>query len=189
MLESRVDRLEAVLLRLAEAQQRTEERLQELLVALARLTVRVDSLEISAAWLKGDALERRYRERAAAYFQRVLRRIQAVSIDELERLTDDAERAGTLSHLEHEDLLLADIVVRGQLRDREADAHLLAEVSSVVDTGDTERAMRRAMLLQRVTGLHVIAAVAGERILPDAERESRIHGLWRVLDGRIPPEE
>lgn len=76
-----------------------------------------------------DRLERRYRENAAAYFQRI------------------------------------DVVVFGRRRETKAETYLLAEVSSVVDRQDVER----ARLLERAAGLPVVAAVAGERITPGAK--------------------
>ncbi|MDR7600651.1 MAG: hypothetical protein QN191_11925, partial [Armatimonadota bacterium] len=67
--EQRLQRLEEVTARLAEAQVRTEEVVRELVQTVGAL--------------KGENLERRYRERAASYFQRVLRRIRVVDHQQL----------------------------------------------------------------------------------------------------------
>jgi uncharacterized coiled-coil protein SlyX len=177
VLEARVDRLEAALQRLAEA-------LVQLTVRMDQFVARVDRLDARMAWVTGDALERRYRERAHSYFQGLLTRIEAVAGDDLSRMAFEAERRGTISRAEHEDVLRADVVARGRQRDSDAEAFLLAEVSVVIDKGDVERAARRAAILQRMVGLPVIPASAGEQILPDAEREAITTGVWRVLDGR-----
>ena len=149
MLEARVDRLEAALQRLAEAQAQLTATVAELARRLDQLTARVDRIDQRVSWLVGDALERRYRERAHAYFMGLLARLEVVTGDELARLAHDAQRRGVLSGPEHQDLLLADVV-----------------------------------LCKRVVGAPVLAVVAGEQILPDAEREATLAGVWRVLDGR-----
>lgn len=180
VLEARVDRLEAALQRLAEA-------LERLAAHVDRITLRVDRMDQRVAWLSGDALERRYRERAHSYFQGILTQIRVVPPDEVARTAFQAERQGILSRAEHEDLLRADLVIHGLRRDQDTGTYLLAEVSWVIDKGDVERAARRASLYERAVGLPVIAAVAGEQILPDAEAEAATARVWRVLDGKAEP--
>ena len=89
---------------LAEAQRRTEERLgqlaahmDELAQRMDQLTARMDQLiEVQTRMgsdlerLKGSDLERRYRERAHAYFSRLLRRLHVLSGDELTALLEEA---------------------------------------------------------------------------------------------------
>ena len=60
---------------------------------------------------------------------------------------------------------------------------MLVEVSVVVDQYDVERAARRAALLHKATGIPTLAAVAGQRILVDAQERARATGVWRVVDG------
>jgi hypothetical protein len=213
--DTRVDRLEAALERLAEAQRRTEQRLETLTARvddlaeaqrrteqrLETLTARVDAIAAHLAELVtqvsrltgvvgnlvGKVLEGDYREKAHAYFLRILLGIRSVPRDELEALAADAERRALLSIDEHQDLMQSDVVVRGRLRDRDQDAFLVAEVSSVVDSGDVQRAARRAKILERIASVPVVAAVAGERIAPEADLEATAAGVWRVLDGRAFP--
>jgi len=189
VLEARVDRLEAALQRLAEALEQLAARMDQLAAHVDRLAVRVDRIEQRLAWLSGDALERRYRERAHSYFQGILTQIRVVPPDEMARVAFQAERQGILSRAEHEELLRADLVIHGLRSDQDVGTYLLAEVSMVVDKGDVERAARRAALYERAVGLPVIPAVAGEQILPDAESEAKAARVWRVLDGRAeaPP--
>jgi len=207
-LESRVDRLEAALVRLAEAQARTEERLaqltarmDDLVAGLMQLAARVDDLAAAqvrtenqiallareTGHLKGWTLEVQYRDKAFAYFQPILRRISAVSHEDLETLADRAEDKGVLSPHDHADLLHADVVIRGQLRDQLSEAYLVAEVSSMIDSEDVVRAERCAKLLARVVPVPVIAAVAGEGVIKSADEDAMRLGVWRVLNGRVFP--
>jgi hypothetical protein len=165
--EERLARLEAAVERLAEAQARSEER-------LARLTDTVGEL-------KGDILELRYSRKAAAYFGRWLRRARVVEVNALEetletRLTDD----------EYADLLLLDVLVQGRLRalPDQPEVWLAAEVSTVVDRGDVERARRRAAWL-RQAGYLVIPVVAGERSTEGAQEEARTRHVVLLQDGQI----
>lgn len=207
-LDRRVDKLEDALARLAEAQVRTEERLARLEAVVERLTERMIRLEEvverlaeaqtrteeqlrllvgEVAALKGDNLERRYRENAAAYFQRILRRVRLVPKEELGQIADEAEDRGVLSIAEHEQLLRADVVVHGRHRETGNETFLLAEVSSVVDQEDVQRAAERARLLERATGVPVIAAAAGDHMTHGAEQQAVTLGVWRVLNGRVHP--
>ncbi|MDR7427666.1 MAG: hypothetical protein QN175_01225 [Armatimonadota bacterium] len=81
MLEARVGRLESSLQRLAEALEQLAVRMDQLAAHVDRLALRVDRIDQRLAWLSGDALERRYRERAHSYFQGILTRIQVVPAD------------------------------------------------------------------------------------------------------------
>src|SRR5437879_13000134 len=67
-------RLEERMTELAAAHQRLEERMTELAISHQRLTDDVGEL-------KGDNLERRYRERARAYFGRLIRRAHVLSVE------------------------------------------------------------------------------------------------------------
>ncbi len=184
---------------LAEAQARTEQRVGELAEALRILTQRVDRLAEAQArtenrvdrladvvgQLRGSDLERRYRERAHAYFDDLLADIHVSSPQELAAVVDRAFAAGVLSRQERKDMLDADIVVRGRRWEDQADAYLAVEVSAVVDEGDVERAIRRAGLLSRATGTTTVPVVAGQAITPEAEQLARSLRAWRVLDGRV----
>ncbi|MDR7522305.1 MAG: hypothetical protein QN168_07575 [Armatimonadota bacterium] len=187
-------RTEARVEQLAEAQRRTEARLEEVARAQAQTEARLEQLigQVNrlvgvVGDLKGELLEIRYREKAAGYFQRLMLGIRSVPRDELERLAADAEARGLISISDHEDLLLTDLVACGRLRDRGVDAFLLAEISSIVDSTDVDRASRRARTLARLGDLPVVAAVAGHEITPEADREAVRQGVWRVLDGRLVP--
>jgi len=199
--EQRVDRLETAVLELAQAQKRTEERVEELAQAQKRTEERVEELAqaqkrteveiqkltatqqmmlIDLGQLVGERLERQYRDRAPAYFGRILRRARALSLQDLEAalepyLTDD----------EMEDALLLDAVVSGRVvgRSDSPQVMLALEVSSVVDRGDIERAVRRAALLRKA-GMLAVPTVAGAKVTQGASEAAQSAGVLLVQDGR-----
>ena len=79
--------------------------------------------------LKGSDLERRYRERAHAYFSRLLRRIHVLSGDELMALLEEAVTRKQLSEDEADDILQADMVIRGRRREDGTEVYGVVEVS------------------------------------------------------------
>lgn len=122
MLTRELLALPEVVRKLAEAQKRTEARLEVLTARVDVLTVRVKSLTINVqdlvksqqqivntlSGMKGRLLELSYRERAVAYFGRLLRRPQVVSINDLWETLE-----GQLSRLEFDDVLALDLIVQG----------------------------------------------------------------------------
>jgi hypothetical protein len=156
---------------------------QQLTQRLDVLTQRVDAMAIDLADVKGDSLERRYRERAPAYFGRLIRRIRALSSADVAALVDDAVDRGLLSEVEGEELTWADVVVRGKRREDNADVYLVAEVSWRVDGHDVERAARRAALFGRL-GLPAQAVVAGKSLTDEAQRLVQLTQVVTLLDGQ-----
>jgi hypothetical protein len=136
------------------------------------------------AQLRGDALERRYERRAGAYFSRLVSRSRVLPDQELVNLVDDAREAGTLSDAERDDLLLAELVVRGLRRADGQEVHLVIEVSVVIDTHDVRRAAERASFLARVRV--AVPVVAGERITTDASELAATLGVETVIRPRPP---
>jgi hypothetical protein len=203
--EQRLERLETTVQALAEAQQRTEQRLERLettVQALAdallrleqqtaklteahlRLERRMERVEGSVGDLKGVTLEIRYYNRAFAYFSRVVRRAHALSGDELHALIEPAIDQGRLSEEGADEVIQADVVVRGRQRDDGGEVYLVVEVSWGVGTGDVERAVRRASLLAQ-TGVRTLPVVAGEHITDEAAELARAMHAWQVLDGQV----
>jgi outer membrane murein-binding lipoprotein Lpp len=195
-LTARVDDLTALVDRLAEQVQHLTARVDKLAQQVERLTARVDQLAeqgarlvIVVGALKGESLERRYRERAPAYFDDLLRGIHALSWEELAALLDEAQSRGVITRDERRVVLDADVIVRGRRFEDGGEAYLAAEVSSVVDSEDVRRAAQRSSLLSRAAGKPTLAAVAGEAITEQAEQAAKALRVWRVLDGRaFPPE-
>ncbi len=158
---------------LAEAQKRTEQRVEELAIALRQTDTRVGRLV-------GDNLERRYRERASAYFAQVVRRVRVVDVG---AFAADIEHF--LTEAEFADLLALDLLLRGQLRGQaEApEVWLACEVSSVVDSNDVRRAAARAGLLRKA-GLPALAVAAGEDATDGALELAQADSVFVMQDGR-----
>lgn len=201
--EQRLQRLEDAVDKLAAAQRRTEERLAELATAHDRRLQRLEDitadlvrtqqaierrlrrLEVDVGELRGESLERRYRERAASYFQHVLRRIRLIDHQQLGLLLDDALDRGDISAAERAEILETDVVVHGVQDGQEV--YLVAEVSGTITASDVERAVRRAALLEKATQRRVLAAVAGKRLSRTAQEHAAAAAVWTVLDGRSTP--
>src|SRR5262249_9607685 len=127
---------------LAEAQQRTEQQVAQLTQQVAQLTQQVAQLVESqrrterqigrmqddVGELKGIILEQRYHTRAFAYFSRLVRHTHALTEDELVALVEEAVAAGRLSEDGMDEIVQADVVVRGQRRESPDDIYLVVEV-------------------------------------------------------------
>ncbi len=199
VLAQRVDELTQRVDELTEAQKRTEQRLEELAEAQKHIEQRVSELaqtQENMNWklqrltdrvgqMSGDVLEMKYRDKAWSYFGRILRKARSVEFAELEPLVEKH-----LTEEQLDDLLLIDILVRGQLRhppdamDSQTEVWLAVEVSSVVDREDVERAQRRAGWL-RQAGLAVLPVAAGYAVTARAHEAAEARGVVIQLDGRI----
>ena len=171
---------------LAQAQARTEQRVEELAQAQARTEETVRNLvagqarlERDMGRLKGWQLEHTYQAKAYAYFGLLLRRARAVPLAEIEE-----ELEQHLSDQEMADLIPLDLLVRGQPRRRPdaPEVWLAVEISAVVDRYDVERAQRRAALLRRA-GYLAIPTVAGEDITRGADQKVREERVLTLQDG------
>ncbi|HXF74438.1 MAG TPA: hypothetical protein VNO79_17785, partial [Actinomycetota bacterium] len=181
--EERVARVEEQLEALAAAQRRTEERVEQLAEAQRRTEERLADLAVWVGHLRGEALERRYRERAPAYFSQVAQRVRVVGSEELDRLLDEAVEGGRLGFDETEDVRRADLVLAGRAGPAGEPVYLIVETSATIEGRDVERAAQRAGSLSRA-GVRAIPVAAGARITPEAETAAHRLGVWRVLDGR-----
>lgn len=63
--------------------------------------------------MKEYYLEQRYYTRAPAYFGKLIKRVRALSYEELSSTLDDAWEANILSREERDNLMNTDVVVRG----------------------------------------------------------------------------
>lgn len=190
--EARLERLESTVQSLAEAQERTEARLERLAEAQERTEKQVQELvEIQkrllddVSELKGWALEQRYRTHAYGYFGRWMRRARAVDLFDLIAV-EEAYHTDQLSDKEWEALSALDLIVQGRVGRGEAsqDAVVAMEVSFVIDTSDVERAHERAELLRRL-GYTAFGAVGGEAVLDAAANRAKVLGVTVALDGRV----
>lgn len=154
-----------------------------LTVQVSALTKTVESLVVDVGELKGESLENRYRTRASAYFSRLMRKIHVLSSEELASLLDEGVDTGAISERDAEDILLADLVVRGKQRNDGSEIYLVVEVSWGVGPYDVERAVRRSQLLAK-TGLTTMPVVAGRQISPEARQLAQRQHVRQITDGQ-----
>ncbi len=173
---------------LAEAQSRTDEHIATLTRAIAALTNDLRGQKIDIGDLKGELLELRYGERAPAYVGRLIRRAQVLSAAELAALLEDAVDHGRFTEEEKDEVLLADLVVRGRSKQNGSDVYLVVEVSWGVGPHDVERAVQRAALLSKL-GIPALPVVAGKTVTPQADRLAQVKQVSRLIAGQAPTTE
>ena len=172
---------------LVDAQQRTNQQIMALTEAQLQTNYRLDTLTNDMAEVKGIVLELRYRDRAYAYFAPLIRRTRVLSGDELDALLEGAIVQGQLSEAEADELLLADLLLRGRRRADNSEVYLVVEVSWKVDPYDVERSVRRAALMSRI-GIPAVPVVAGREVLAEAANLADMLQVWQLTNGQaIPP--
>ena len=146
------------------------EQVRALSEAIASLAERMDQRMLSQEgrtdWLIGAMAELRFRQRAAAYFGHILRRLQVIDSSALADQIDDAIDAGTFAEADREPLMRLDVVARGRDRVTREPRYLAVEVSAGLGEGDILRAADRAAVLSRLTGVPAVPVVAGYSIAP-----------------------
>ncbi len=168
---------------LAQLRRDTDRRFRQVEDQIAALTRTVETLTNDVGELKGDSLERRYREKTGAYFGRLLRRSRVMADAELNDLLDDAVQQGVLSEDESNEVAWADAIVRGRRRGDRTEVVAVAEVSWGVGCRDVERARRRADLVAKL-GFTTMAVVGGKAVTREAAEMARQHDVWQLFDGR-----
>ena len=166
-------RIDSVLERLADAQARTEQSLQELTAVVKGLVIRTDRHE-------GDLLELRFQRRLPSYLGLYLRRAKVLQPADL---LDEVE--AKLDRPEVEDYLRADVLAQGLVDDKPT--HVIGEVSYTADADDVERAARRAALLRKAD-LPAIGLVACESVHPQTIAYAREQGVRVWASGRFVDE-
>lgn len=130
--------------------------------------------------LKGQMLEIEYRNKAAAYFGPMLRKLTVI---ECNALWEQLE--AHLSDEELDNVLALDLIVRGKSRKHveKGNFFLAVEISYIVDPHDIERARQRADLLKK-SGFQAIPVAAGKNITDDAWDAARKHQVVILQNGR-----
>lgn len=185
-LADRLDRLEAAVERLVEAQAGAEARLDRIEAAIERLAELLVHAESRLGRLDGDVLELRYARRAPAYLSRLARRLRVMDTGVLADLLDDAVEERRLTEAEREAVLRTDLVLGGRGREDGAELYLLVEVSAGIGPGGVERAAERAAILEKL-GRPVVPVVAGWQITAEGIAMARDRHVWQALDGHITP--
>ena len=166
-------RIDSVLERLADAQARTEQSLQELTAVVRGLVIRNDRHE-------GDLLELRFQRRLPSYLGLYLRRAKVLQPADL---LDEVE--AKLDRPEVEDYLRADVLAQGLVDDKPT--YVSGEVSYTADADDVERAARRAALLRKAD-LPAVGLVACESVHPQTIAYAREQGVRVWASGRFVDE-
>ena len=150
-----------------------------LLEATDHMILSLDRISASMAKANEWWLEQSYREKAHAYFGRVLRRVNVVSFHEIE------DKVEELPPSERDSILLLDLIVRGRPRtvDNPPDVYLAVEVSAVIDRNDVGRALQRAAVL-RSLGYIVVPVVAGEKVTKGGLASAQEDAVAVFQDGK-----
>ena len=111
-------------------------------VAILKQDVR--GLKVDVNTLKGESFENKVRDRAPAFFGKLLRRTRVITTQDFVDALDDAVDAGLISDNDRDYALNADVVVRGKMKDSGKEVILVGEASVTVDLEDVERASKRA---------------------------------------------
>ncbi len=182
--------LPAIVRDLAEAQLRTEERLEalaqrveELAEAQKRAVTSIQALTTRLNALDGRVFELMYRDKATAYFGGLLRRLRVVQPNALEDVLE-----ARLTQKEMLNVFRLDLLLNGRLRQAPPDladreVWLAVEVSLTIEDEDVERACERAKYLQKA-GYCAIPVVAGRDIYMSADNLARSSSVAMLLDGR-----
>jgi len=137
-------------------------------VAVLKQDVR--GLKVDVNTLKGESFENKVRDRAPAFFGKLLRRTRVITTQDFVDTLDDAVDAGLISDNERDYALNADVVVRGKMRDSGKEVILVGEASVTVDLEDVERASRRAEITARAFNQEAIGVVVGKEIADRAQK-------------------
>ncbi len=133
------------------------------------------------AQLKGLSLEHKYREQARSWFSKYLRKIQVVSLADLEERLPEGV---TFSDEARDELSNADLLLIGTDKRTGRECGYVMEVSWVVDASDVERAVRRARWLVEY-GFCVAAVAAGHELALGADALAQQLGCGLHIDGRF----
>ena len=183
-LAERMDQLTARMDQLAERMDQLTARMDQLTARMDQLAEALTKVTNDVDWLKGDQLERRYRERGPAYFAPLIRHAHVLSSDEWVALVEGALDQRQISEQEADSLLQTDAVVRGRRREDGEEVYLVVEVSWGVGISDVQRASERAATLGRI-GKTTLPVVAGSWVTPDAQEPAHAMGVWQVANGRV----
>jgi hypothetical protein len=156
-LPARMDRVEKVLERLADAQQRTEAELAKL---AGEVKVRLDRLEADVAQLKGSDLEQRLQRDPVRYLGEHFERIKVLQGDAFEDLIAALEKRDHLEPGELRRLRQADLLADARLSETTTRVTVVGEVSVTLHSDDVRRAAEAAGSLSR-RGSNAVAIVAG----------------------------
>ncbi len=137
-------------------------------VAILKQDVR--GLKVDVNTLKGESFENKVRDRAPAFFGKLLRRTRVITTQDFVDALDDAVDAGLISDNDRDYALNADVVVRGKMKDSGKEVILVGEASVTVDLEDVEWASKRAEITAKAFRQEAIGVVVGKEITDRAQK-------------------
>ncbi len=146
----------------------TNRRLGALESDVGTLKSDVGTLKSDVGTLKGRQVEDTYRRSAPTRFRKVdggLRRMDVLDAARLAELADDAHAARRITAREADQLTRADLVAFAR-RAAGEQVVVVAEISATIHHDDVERALARARVASKATGLPAVVVVAGEEVPP-----------------------
>ena len=170
---------------------------QELKADVQRLDTDVQGLKNDVATLKGSDTERRARENILNIAKdemnltrgRILLARGRETAAQLLAAIDAAEKSGTITENEADNVLVADIIIRARRASDRQYVHGVFEVSRTVRLSDIQRARDRAATVAAATGEETIAAVIGEIIRPQQQAQADDMGVRTLMPAMFQPEE
>ena len=170
---------------------------QELKTDVQRLDTDVQGLKNDVATLKGSDTERRARENILNIAKdelnltrgRILLARGRETAAQLLVAIDAAEKSGTITENEADNVLVADIIIRARRASDRQYVHGVFEVSRTVRLSDIQRARDRAATVAAATGEETIAAVIGEIIRPQQQAQADDMGVRTLMPAMFQPEE
>lgn len=134
---------------------------------------------------KKDILANQYRERPNVYFNKIVRKAQALSDLEIAILLDDAEDGGMLTESEANYIRRSDAIVTGRSKLTGEMLYLTIEASVVLDGHDAQRAAQRAKLLSKIPNVNAVGVIAGDKIDPRSRVAIKQAKVWCVTNGTV----
>ncbi|MGQ9739120.1 MAG: hypothetical protein ACUVRT_14610, partial [Armatimonadota bacterium] len=156
-----------------------EKTVAELVEAVRNLVRSVEKLEQRLGKVSGFYYEFHFRERAPAYFGRILRRTRGLLPQDIEQLVEPH-----LSKDERADLYRIDLIVRGLWEADGQEVYFATEVSETIDANDVARALQRVNLLRKA-GLRALPAAAGGNATPEAQLVAQREKVLLITDGTM----
>ncbi|MDQ7031242.1 MAG: hypothetical protein Q9M37_00775 [Desulfonauticus sp.] len=188
-LKKKVDKIEQDVEVLKEDVEVLKEDVRVLKEDVANLKKDMKGVKNDIGSLKGQMLELMVRDKAGAYFGRVLKKVRVLNFSDLADWLYDALDAGVISEEEKDDALRVDLVVKGILRkNNKLEVYLAVEISEVVDKRDVERALKRAEVIEKTvifsrgqeTQKKCLAAVIGNKYSQGAKKLIQEHNIIAV---------
>ena len=147
---------------------------------VASLQTNVASLQTNVASLNGSDLENRARlnilniamNELALNRGRVLLATGRDTEPGFLATINAAEEAGRITEQQADHMMVADIIIRARRADDKRYVHAVFEVSRTIRLDDIRRAHDRAATVAAATGEDTIAAVVGEVIHPQQQRQA-----------------